>query len=76
MNDKIFVTDDVLRYYTDPNACEACRMQGFLQKLSSRDIYSTFHYVETYFDLKTITSYNFVLLYNSSALIYFSLKLH
>lgn len=44
--------------------CERNRMQGFLQKLSSKDIYSTFQYMETYFDLNTITSYNFVLLYN------------
>ena len=44
--------------------CERNRMQGFLQNLSSRDIYSTFQYMQTYFDLNTITSYNFVLLYN------------
>lgn len=66
-NENIIVTDDVSCCYTDPNASETeCKafFKTCLQNLSSRDIYSTFQYMETYFDLNTITSYNFVLLYN------------
>lgn len=60
-NENIIVTDDVSRCDTDPNASETECKASF--KICLRGI-SIQHFSNGNFDLDTITSYNFVLLYN------------